>query len=116
MAHKPAVSRVLFIVGLLLAVAACSARRGEPVVGPLALDDHLKRGQQLFDQHCYKCHTKGEGGMGPIINDKPLPKFLMRTQVRVGMGTMPNFGPKQISDDDLDALLDYIVALRRAEH
>jgi mono/diheme cytochrome c family protein len=106
--------RALFALGALALIAACSARRSEPEVGPIALDDHLRRGQQLFDQHCYKCHTKGEGGMGPIINDKPLPKFLMRTQVRVGMGTMPNFSKNQISDDELDAILDYLVALRRA--
>jgi mono/diheme cytochrome c family protein len=104
----------LLIAAVLASLLGCSARRGEPVVGPIALDEHLKRGQQLFDQHCYKCHTKGEGGMGPIINDKPLPKFLMRTQVRVGMGTMPNFSKNQISDDELDAILDYLVALRRA--
>jgi len=105
--------RLALILVVLLA-AGCNARRGEPVIGPLALDPHLQRGQQLYDQHCYKCHTKGEGGMGPIINDKPLPKFLMRTQVRVGMGTMPNFSKNQISDDELDAILDYLVALRRA--
>jgi mono/diheme cytochrome c family protein len=105
--------RALFIVWVVL-VAGCNARRGEPIVGPLALDDHLKRGQQGFDRYCYKCHTNGEGGMGPIINDKPLPKFLMRTQVRVGMGTMPNFSRNEISEEELDAILDYLVALRRA--
>jgi mono/diheme cytochrome c family protein len=106
-------------VGVLLllvaALAACgSPRRGEPIIGPLALDTRLERGRQVYQQHCYKCHTQGEGGMGPIINDKPLPKFLMRLQTRVGLGTMPSFSRQQISDEDLDALLDYLVALRRA--
>ena len=102
---------VLFV----LLIAACgSPRRGEPVVGPLSLDDRLQRGRATFEQHCYRCHTQGEGGMGPIINDKPLPKFLMRLQTRVGLGTMPSFPREQISDEDLDALLDYLVALRRA--
>jgi mono/diheme cytochrome c family protein len=105
---------VLLVLAVAALASACNARRGEPIVGPLALDDHLKQGQHGFDRYCYKCHTKGEGGMGPIINDKPLPKFLMRTQVRVGMGTMPSFSKNQISEEELDAILDYIVALRRA--
>jgi mono/diheme cytochrome c family protein len=104
----------LALLVLAVLVAGCNARRGEPIVGPLALDAHLEQGQQGYDRYCYKCHTKGEGGMGPIINDKPLPKFLMRTQVRVGMGTMPSFSKNQISDEELDAILDYIVAVRRA--
>jgi len=105
----------LFLGLLVLLMAACgSPRRGEPIVGPIALDDRLQRGRAVFDQHCYRCHTKGEGGMGPIINDKPLPKFLMRLQTRVGLGTMPSFSRDEISDEELDALLDYLVALRRA--
>ena len=103
----------LFAALLVLLLAACgSARRGEAIVGPIALDDRLQRGRAVFDQHCYRCHTKGEGGMAPIINDKPLPKFLMRLQTRVGLGAMPGFSEKQISDQELDDLLSYIVALR----
>jgi mono/diheme cytochrome c family protein len=96
------------------ALAGCHpVRRSEPIVGPMSLaDSNLLRGRLLFDRHCYKCHLEGEGGMGPIINDKPLPKFLMRFQVRVGLGTMPGFTKEQISDEELDAIVDYIVFLR----
>lgn len=107
--------KVLLIAVLAVGLAACgSARRGEPITGPLALDQHLERGRQAFDQHCYKCHTDGEGGMGPIINDKPLPKFLMRLQTRAGIGAMPSFSKKQIDDEELNALLDYLIFLRRS--
>ena len=100
---------------LVLMLAACgSARRGEPIVGPLSLNEKESRGQLLFDRHCHKCHTHGEGGLAPAINDKPLPKFMMRLQTRVGLGTMPSFSRQQISDEELDALLDYLIALRRA--
>lgn len=109
--------RAALVLGLLaaLALAGCAAkRRGEPVMGqPVASSASLERGRTAFEQHCYKCHTQGEGGMGPIINDKPLPRFLMRLQVRHGLGAMPAFPPERLSDEDLEAVLDYIVALRR---
>jgi hypothetical protein len=50
--------------------------------------------------------------MAPAINNKPLPKFLMRLQVRIGAGAMPAFSKAQISDDELDDLVDYMVYLR----
>lgn len=103
------------VVAISIILPGCgSARRSEPIVGPIALEQHLQRGRRVFDEHCYKCHLKGEGGMGPAINDKPLPKFMMRLQTRLGVGSMPSFSEEQISDEDLDALVDYLVALRRA--
>jgi mono/diheme cytochrome c family protein len=104
------------VAGLALVATAVGChpiRRAEPIVGPMTLNDPgLQRGRLLFDKHCYKCHTEGEGGMGPILNDKPLPKFLMRLQTRVGLGAMPGFAKHQISDAELDDLLNYVVALR----
>ena len=40
---------------------------------------------------------EGEAGLGPEINDKPLPGFLIKFQVRHGMGTMPSFKKDRIS-------------------
>lgn len=37
----------------------------------------------------------------------------MRLQVREGFGAMPSFPDEVISDADLDAIIDYILALRR---
>jgi mono/diheme cytochrome c family protein len=105
----------ILLTALALGQLACShPRRGEPFVGPLApADSSVERGKIVFAQHCHHCHPGGEGGLGPGINDKPLPKFLMKTQVRVGLGVMPEFNEEQISDEDLDALVKYIVANRR---
>ena len=110
--HKPACAIAIVVTAAL--IAGCyPVRRAEPIVGPMTLNEPtLERGRLLFDRHCYKCHTEGEGGLGPILNDKPLPKFLMRLQTRVGLGAMPGFRKDQISDDELDDLLNYIVALR----
>jgi mono/diheme cytochrome c family protein len=115
---KTAIRQTNTCAAALVLVAAITAgcypvRRSEPIVGPMTLNEPtLERGRLLFDRHCYKCHTEGEGGLGPTLNDKPLPKFLMRLQTRVGLGAMPGFTKQQISDEQLDDLLDYIVALR----
>ncbi|HYC45854.1 MAG TPA: cytochrome c [Burkholderiales bacterium] len=102
------------IVALAATLAACHpVKRSEPLVGPMTLTDPaLERGRLLFDRHCYKCHLEGEGGLAPPFNDKPLPKFLMRLQTRVGLGAMPAFSEDQLSDAELDDLLNYIVYLR----
>src|SRR4051794_17458234 len=98
----------------VLAIAACSSvRRGEPIAGSMNMTDaSVQRGRISYGAYCYKCHTQGEGGMGPVINDKPLPKFLMRFQVRHGLGAMPAFSGQEISDRELEDILNYLVALR----
>ena len=109
----PGAYAVALVIVAAITAGCYPVRRGEPIVGPMTLNEPaLERGRLLFDRHCYKCHTEGEGGLGPILNDKPLPKFLMRLQTRVGLGAMPGFRKDQISDDELDDLLNYIVALR----
>jgi mono/diheme cytochrome c family protein len=73
----------------------------------------LREGQELESQHCHRCHPNGGTGLGPAFNNKPLPVFLMKFQVRRGLGVMPAFDRSIIPDEDLDALMTYIVALRR---
>jgi mono/diheme cytochrome c family protein len=99
---------------LAAALAACGAsRRSEPVAGTFEpRNDRERRGEALFDRHCHKCHTGGEAGLGPGFNDKPLPVHLMKLQTRVGIGAMPGFKESEISDQELDDLMSYIVALR----
>jgi hypothetical protein len=58
--------------------------------------------------------TRREAGLAPGINHMPLPDFLVRFQVRNGLGAMPAFGPDQISDAELDALVTYLNELRGA--
>jgi mono/diheme cytochrome c family protein len=102
-------------VALTLLPSGCgSSRRAEPLVGPIRLTQTQQLGRQVFSQHCYQCHVNGSGGVGPAINDKPLPKALIRTQVRAGLGAMPGFDEQHISDDELNALSDYLATLRKA--
>jgi len=65
-------------------------------------------------QHCNQCHPFGQGGLGTALNDKPAPRFLVKTQVRVGLGVMPGFSKEKISPEELDHLVDYVMALRKA--
>jgi len=104
---------VSFIISGLLLTTACSARRGEPIVGPLAISETpIAHGQQVFMRECHQCHPGGEAGLAPAINNKPLPGFLIKLQVRNGLGAMPAFSQNEISPEDLDHLVDYLKALR----
>ena len=100
--------------GLLVALAACgTARRGEPAGPQVAVDSpHEARGEALFFRHCSPCHPGGEAGLGPAINDKPLPELAIKTQVRKGVGAMPAFSERDISDRDVDAIVEYLEAMR----
>lgn len=99
----------------VLGLASCkSPRRTEPIVGRLTYPDSgiLGHGRKAFDQHCHSCHPDGAGGLGPSLNDKPLPGTLIEFQVRHGLGVMPAFDPHHLSDKELDAILAYLKDLR----
>lgn len=111
---------IVMILGLFvtLLLASCgSTRRGEPIAGrPLPLQSpHLQNGQKLYMEKCHLCHPGGEAGLGPALNNKRLPKFLIRFQVRHGLGAMPGFSSEDISDEQLDDILTYLKALRAQE-
>ena len=105
------------VLALALAVGCRSVRRGEPIVGPLTSNDPaVEHGKIIFAHKCNSCHPGGEGGLGPGLNDKPLPVFAMKLQVRtgiVGFKVMPSFDQHQIPSEDLDDLMKYIKALRK---
>lgn len=103
------------LIGVCLMSVACgAARRREPLAGPVALDERAERGRAVFMTSCHQCHPGGEAGLGPALNDKPLPEFLKKFQVRHGLGTMPSFPEEKISDQQLDDLMEYLKALRRS--
>lgn len=96
-----------------LATAGCgSVHRGEPL-GPrvAAASSETREGQELFFQYCSQCHPGGAGGLGPSINDRPLPGIAIKTQIRAGVGAMPSFGSDQLSDDDVDAIVHYVTTM-----
>jgi mono/diheme cytochrome c family protein len=102
----------LVAAGSLAALIACSARRSEPIRGPLPTNEAIERGHVAFDRHCDKCHQRGEGGLGPSLNDKHAPAFAIRFQVRKGLGAMPAFPECKLSDEELSDIVCYLFALR----
>lgn len=100
---------------ILLLMSGCgSARRSEPLTGPMRMEEpSVIQGRQVFSMHCHQCHPGGEGGLGPALNNKPLPGFLVRLQVRQGLGAMPGFSKEEISEKEMDDLISYLNALRR---
>ena len=105
-----------FIVLLALGVGlwGCApAYRGAPILEPLELENpQALLGQQVFFSVCHQCHPSGGTGIGLGITNKPLPDWLVRFQVRNGIGQMPAFTVEEISEEELDGLVIYINELR----
>ena len=100
--------------GALIAVGGCGAERKQDLPPQqIAGNPELSRGQLVFMHECNQCHPGGAAGLGPAINDKPLPAGMIKMQVREGLGTMPHFSAQHISDDDLVALVAYLQARRQ---
>ena len=110
-----AVAMGLLLAAQLLQTGCASARRGVPFGQEPVIDSpQLALGQQAFMTHCHSCHPGGEAGLGPALNNKPLPAALIKFQVRHGLGAMPAFDEQHLSDQELDALAAYVIALREA--
>lgn len=92
-----------------IGIGCADARRPNTVPAQtLRRNPRLAEGQRVFMQYCNQCHVGGAAGVGPAIDNKPLPAFVIRFQVRHGVGAMPSFGPWAISDSQLDDLVQYL--------
>jgi mono/diheme cytochrome c family protein len=100
----------LWIPAMALALAACgTGRRSDPLIGQIALTSPAQQhGEAVFFEQCNQCHPGGDAGLGPAINNKPLPEALIRLQVRKGIGAMPAIPEHAISERELDDLVEYL--------
>lgn len=85
---------------------------------------NLAAGQQVYQEHCASCHaTTGIGGaMLRHVEGKAkgvvIPNFghsdarAIADAVRTGPGSMPVFGERAISDEELNSLVRYVVYLQ----
>lgn len=107
---------LLLLCFVLLLIACGTAKRGVPTFAPIPTSDPaVAKGEVVYNTYCQKCHPGGEAGLAPSINNKPLPGFAIRFQVRHGVGAMPAFKDNVISGNELDNLLTYIKAMHKAK-
>jgi mono/diheme cytochrome c family protein len=83
-------------------------RTGEISTTKLRSDPRLAEGQRAFMQYCNQCHVGGGGGIGPSLNDKWMPSFFIKLKVRHGIGKMPHFSDRVVSDEQLDDMIRYL--------
>lgn len=105
------------ITTLLLVIAtlvfSCKSEK-EPLGGERPISMEAQAGESIFMTHCQKCHPGGDAGLGPsIINNKQLPGFTIRMQVRQGIGKMPKFNKEELSEEELDGIIAYITEIRK---
>jgi mono/diheme cytochrome c family protein len=103
------------VVGAVLSLTACDQRRSEPFVGPRQFTEQELRGEVLFFKHCNECHPQGESGLGPSLNEKPLPDFAVKNQVRNPIAIMPEFEEDVITDAELEDMVEYMKAVKNPE-
>ena len=100
---------IWFCAGAALVALGChSERQGPPHTSAKAFGPEELAGQRVFMRECNGCHPQGAGGLGPALNNKPVPAIAIKTQVRQGYGAMPAFSEREITSQELDALVAYL--------
>lgn len=116
MARSAGVSRGARVA--LLAAALCSL-----ISLPAGAQQEAGTGRAVYDKWCTPCHGDGLGKPGTDVlrqrYEGRLPALLeertdmtaeyLRTFVRGGVGVMPQFRKTEITDSELDAMIDYLV-------
>lgn len=91
---------------------------GIPVV--TATRGDLVRGRELYVANCLACHGAGAqgaavgGGATAPALDASSPVQIAEA-ARIGPGAMPRFGEEQLSEEDMDSLVRYVLALRSGQ-
>lgn len=89
---------------------------------PGSREERVARGEQIYDYWCRACHgpesikpgtaaleVKYQGALpAPLTERTDLVPAFIRLMVRQGVSMMPFFRPTEISDADLEALVEYL--------
>ncbi len=101
-------------IGALL--AACGEPSPTATPTPTATLSPAEQGERLFAANgCSGCHGVGAAGtdIAPALPGHSAEQ--VRRQVRSPLGTMPFFGPSQISGQELDLIATYVESLERPD-
>ncbi len=111
------VMSLLVVVAVL--AAACAPKPAPPAPSPApapaptpTLTDNVAAGRQLFiDKGCAACHGQNAEStdIAPALPGHNREDVIR--QVRSPIGSMPRSGPEQISDAELEMIVDYIKSL-----
>jgi mono/diheme cytochrome c family protein len=105
--------KLIILLAVIIAIAACSTKLMLPDEGEqLVQSEAALNGQEVFMEYCNRCHPAGNAGLGPSIINKPLPGFLIKKQVRKGLGAMPSFDKEHLSEEELDNVIVYLKKIK----
>lgn len=104
-------------IDAILAYALAHGAASGPPIPQIKPSSALARGRVIFDGNCQPCHgalgTGAVTGFGWVAPDlHPDDPTQVAEAVRFGPGIMPHFDDRLISDDDLDALVAYVMTFR----
>lgn len=106
----------IFLLAVLMVTLTCSAPKRALYTEPVDLPSkELKNGKIVFEEYCATCHPGAMAGVGLAIVNKPLPEFLIKFQIRNGIGVMPAFGKDKLTDKEVDNIAEYLVFLRKKD-
>ncbi len=108
----------LVVAGLSLALAASAQ---DTTTRPETAPATSRTGPEIFAETCVFCHdARGWGtrslarrtppGQAELLKREFLPPVLVRHAVRRGIGSMPQFTPTEISDEELEVLAAWLDA------
>jgi ubiquinol-cytochrome c reductase cytochrome c subunit len=103
----------------VIAFAVTNGAGDNPPIPQVKLNDHMAQGRKLYEDNCQPCH--GAQGTGAIVGfgweapdlhpDNPAS---IAEAVRVGPGVMPHFDTHQLSDNDLNDVVSYVMTFRHS--
>jgi ubiquinol-cytochrome c reductase cytochrome c subunit len=104
-------------IDAIVAFTVANGAGNIPSVPDVRLNDRVANGRKIFDDECEPCHGAvaegaiiGFGWIAPPLN--PADPVTVAEAVRVGPGEMPHFNEHQISKDQLDDLVSYVMTLK----
>lgn len=87
---------------------------GPPIPALDLASADLARGGELYRLNCASCHN-WDGKGGALVGNRnnapplhPIPNRQVAEAVRIGPGTMPNFSPEQLNQEELGDVVAYV--------